>query len=118
MAENWPIGAADLRKALGFRPDQGDTPELDLYAASASVRIDAHTGRTVEPERHEVGGALPEVFVLAARETAKLWWQQSRNGPRGLPQDPDSRSGPPMGADLPYRVVGWLAAYPPPPGIA
>jgi hypothetical protein len=119
MASNWPIGAGALRKALRLRPDQEDTAELELYAASASGRIDDATGRSQEPTRHEIDGKLPEIFILAARETAKLWWQQSRNGPRGIPQDPDGRTtGPPMGADLPYRVQGWLAPFPPPPGIA
>ena len=46
---------------------------------------------------------------MAARETAKLWWEQSKNGPRGGGEDPSA----PMGADLPRRVQGWLSPYPP-----
>jgi hypothetical protein len=64
-------------------------------------------------------GVLPIIFTLSAREAAKLWWQQSKNGPRGVPGAvTDQLSGPPMGAALPRKVEGWLSDYPPAPGIA
>lgn len=111
----WPIAAADLRKALGYSDTQGDADELELFASAACERIDTYTGRDVDPTRHQkADGSLPVVFTLAARETAKLWWQQSKNGPRGVPSDPSMQlQGPPMGADLPRKVEGWLADYPP-----
>lgn len=115
----WPITAADLRLALGFDTTQGDTNELTLFATAASQRIDNETGRDVEPARHELTpGELPVLFTMAARETAKLWWMQSKSGPSGTPKAAaDQPSGPPMGADLPRKVSGWLENYPPPPGF-
>lgn len=115
MATPWPITEHELRKALGYDAQQGDTDELRLFASAACERIDIHTGRNVDAERHKLpNGELPTMFILAARETAKLWWQQSKNGPRGVPTDPGAQvSGPPMGADLPRKVEGWLAPYPP-----
>jgi hypothetical protein len=132
---NWPITAADLRKALSYGSTQGDEDELALYAKAVCEEIDAATGRRdrmtgelVNPTRWvitetvtpDVGDpydveVLPSIFVLAAREAAKLWWQQSFNGPKG---QPEGAGGPPMGADLPSKVKGWLSKYPPVPGIS
>jgi len=119
MTRPWPITEADLRKALGFDVQQGDTDELRLFAQAACDLIDTMTGRDVEAHRHEkADGSLPIAFYMAARETAKLWWQQSKNGPRGVPTDPDSTvQGPPMGATLPRRAEGWIKHFPPPPGF-
>ena len=113
------LTAEDLRMALGFQLGQGDPDELDLFAQAAVERIDTYTGRDVDPDRHLLpSGELPVIFRLAARETAKLWWQQSKNGPRGVPSSEGiTQVGPPMGADLPRKVEGWLAAYPPRPGF-
>lgn len=115
----WPITIASLREALQYDSTEGDPNELLLYATAACERIDTETGRDVDQHRHELSdGTLPVIFVLAARETAKLWWQQSKNGPRKVPSSPgDQIVGPPMGADLPRKVQGWLAPYPPPPGF-
>ncbi|MEB0200554.1 hypothetical protein QN354_02140 [Cryobacterium sp. 5I3] len=41
----WPIRAADVRKELGYKPDQGDTDELDLYAGGAVERIERKIGK-------------------------------------------------------------------------
>ncbi|MEB0286163.1 hypothetical protein QN355_06320 [Cryobacterium sp. 10S3] len=114
----WPITPAELRNALGYTPEQGDELELELIATGACERIDSRTGRDIEPNRHlKADGTLPVIFTLAARETAKLWWQQSKNGPRGQAPDPGA-DGAPRGIDLPRKVEGWLGDYPPPPGIA
>ncbi|UUE19328.1 head-tail connector protein [Microbacterium sp. J1-1] len=111
---NWPITAGALRTALQIGPTDEDTDELNLFAAAACERIDQYTGRDIDPARHEITpGKLPTIFILAARETAKLWWQQTKNGPRNRPaQGPDS-DGAPAGIDLPRKVQGWLASYPP-----
>jgi hypothetical protein len=53
----------------------------------------------------------PVIVHLAGREVAKLWWQQSKNGPRGLPSAAADQQGPPMGADLPRKVEGWLSPH-------
>ena len=112
------LTADDLRVALGYQPGQGDPDELALFVAATVDRIDTYTGRNVDQTRHLVSGELPVIFRLAARETAKLWWQQSKNGPRGVPSSEGiTQFGPPMGADLPRKVEGWLAAYPPRPGF-
>lgn len=115
----WPITAEMLRSALGYESTQGDETELTLFATAASQRIDNETGRDIDEHRHELpDGTLPVLFIMAARETAKLWWQQAKNGPRGNPQAlADQPAGPPMGADLPRKVSGWLENYPPPPGF-
>ena len=118
----WPITIATLRKALGFSADQGDDDELALYTQAACELIDQKTGRDKDPLRHTVTVAdapvVPIVFILAARETAKLWWQQAKNGPRGGVTDPAAQvQGPPMGAALPRKVEGWLLDYPAPPGF-
>ena len=118
MVSSWPIGADELRRALGYDATQGDADELALFAAAACERIDVHTGRDSDPTRHLVNGSVPLIFVMAARETAKLWWQQSKNGPRAIPSNPgDQVVGPPMGADLPRKVEGWLSPYLPQPGF-
>ena len=109
----WPITAEQLRKQLKYKPGQDDPEELDLFAAAACELIDKLTGRDVDESRHlKPDGELPAVFELAARETAKLWWAQSNHGPRsGMNLDSDA-IGPPMGAELPRKVQGWLAKYP------
>lgn len=112
MADNWPITRADLRKAIGGVIPETEDSELDLFAAAATEAVDNATGRDEQADRHEVEGKLPVIFILAARETGKLWWQQSKNGPRG-----ESAGGPPMGAALPRKVEGWLENYPPAPGF-
>lgn len=110
---NWPITAADLRTALQIGPADEDTDELALFALAACERIDQYTGRDIDQARHELTpGKLPTIFVLAARETAKLWWQQTKNGARNRPQQGEAE-GPPAGADLPRKVQGWLGGYPP-----
>ena len=115
----WPITVATLRKALGYAENQGDADELALFAQAACERIDTRTGRDVEPTRHNLGDAKPPIiFILSARETAKLWWQQSKNGPRGNVTDPGAQvQGPPMGAELPRKVEGWLSPFQPAPGF-
>ena len=115
----WPISVASLRRALNFTETQGDSDELELFARAACERIDVKTGRDTDPTRHLKGdGTLPIIFIQSARTTAKLWWQQEKNGPKGQPVDPSAQSyGPPMGADLPRRVEGWLSPYQPRPGI-
>lgn len=120
----WPITRTDLRSALKYTAAQGDDALLDLYCAAVTEAIKKKTGIDVEPDRHKVGGVgtppvggtLPAIFELAARETAKLWWQQSFNGPGGNPTTPDNTV--PMGAAFPRRVEGWLADYPAPAGFA
>lgn len=117
----WPITRADLRQALQYSSTQGDDDELDLFAEAACERIDAFVGRNVEPHRHENdAGDLPRIFTLAAREAAKLWWQQTHGGPRGARTGDaaDALAGVPMGAELPRKVQGWLQPYQPPAGIA
>jgi hypothetical protein len=114
----WPLTRTDLRAALGYLTTDGDNTELDLFIAAACEAVDKKTGRDVTPTRHNlVSGDPPLIFKLAARETAKLWWQQSKNGPRGGPQGADA-GGPPMGAALPRKVEGWLEGYPAAPAIA
>jgi len=118
MTNNWPIGPADLRKALSFKDTDGDVGELTLFATAACETIDKKTGRDIDPTRWETNGDLPSIFTMAARETAKLWWQQSKNGARAAsPLSGDQVVGPPMGAELPRKVEGWLADYPPPHGF-
>lgn len=112
MASNWPITGKDLKAALQDTTLPDTDPELALFAEAACERIDKDTGRNVEPTRHEVAGKVPVIFVLAARETAKLWWQQTKNGPRNRPAQGEL-DGPPAGADLPRKVQGWLGGYPP-----
>lgn len=110
---NWPIAAAALRTALQIGPTDEDSDELNLFAAAACERIDQYTGRDIDPSRHEIApGKVPTIFVLAARETAKLWWQQTKNGARNRPPQGEVE-GPPAGADLPRKVQGWLGSYPP-----
>jgi hypothetical protein len=118
----WPIAIATLRSALGYDANQGDELELALFAQTACEKIDQRTGRDVDPTRHLVtvgdGTAVPLIFIMSARETAKLWWQQSKNGPKGVPSDPTMQvQGPPQGAALPRKVEGWLADFPPAPGF-
>lgn len=113
LGANWPITATDLRKALQIGVDEEDTDELTLFATVACERIDQYTGRDIEPARHELApGKLPTIFILAARETAKLWWQQTKNGPRNRPPQGEAE-GPPAGIDLPRKVQGWLDGYTP-----
>lgn len=114
----WPITIATLRKALAYKEDQGDDDELALFAQSACERIDIETGRDLEPTRHETSGSVPLAFIMAARELAKFSFQQSKNGPRGLPQTQgDQPAGVPFGIDLPRKVQGLISNYPPPPGF-
>ena len=113
MASNWPLTAADLRAALQYTIGQESDPELAEFMNAACELIDRMTGRDREPTRHEVGGKVPYIFVLGAKATAKLWWQQERNGPRTRPAQGDVAAGPPMGASLPRKVEAWLADYPP-----
>lgn len=113
----WPLTRTDLRSALSFGPTDGDNAELDLYIEAACEAIDRRTGRDKDPTRHLLeSGEVPTIFKLSARETAKLWWQQSKNGPRG--QVAADAGGPPMGAALPRKVEGWLESYPAEPAIA
>ena len=113
MASNWPLHAADLRKALEYDVSQDDAAELELFMASACERIDTYTGRNNDAARHVLpSGKLPTIFVLAARYTAKLWWQQEHKGPRARPSGEDGETAP-MGVDLPRKVQAWLAPYPP-----
>ncbi|MGZ0067858.1 head-tail connector protein [Microbacterium arborescens] len=120
MAANWPIGAKDLRHALGYSEDQDDTDELTFYAAAACERIDRETGRHVDPGRHEIGGKMPITLVLAARKLAKLWWNQDKKGPRAqsrnAPEDIAATEGI-GGIDLPRVVAGMLEQFPPRPGF-
>ncbi|KAA9110180.1 phage gp6-like head-tail connector protein [Microbacterium rhizomatis] len=114
MASNWPLGAADLRKALDYQVGQDDAGELTLYMSAACERIDKKTGRRSEPTRHEVDGKVPVVFLLAARKLAKLWWTQDKRTNRtgrqtGDEIDPSEGVG---GVDLPRVVAGMLADYP------
>ncbi|GAB2702367.1 hypothetical protein BKA24_001687 [Microbacterium marinum] len=113
MASNWPLHAADLRKALQYDVGQDDAGELELFMAAACERIDVHTGRSTEPTRHEVDGKVPTVFVLAARAVAKLWWQQEKKGPRARPTEGEDPAAGMAGVDLPSKVAGWLKPYPP-----
>ena len=113
MATNWPITAAQVKTAIQDATIPDNDAELALFATAACERIDDLTGRTAEPTRHErADGTLPSLFVLAARETAKLWWQQTKNGSRNRPSQGEDPGGAPAGADLPRKVQGWLAAYP------
>lgn len=115
MATNWPISGDQVRQAIRFKTTDGADPdELAEYATAVCERIDSEVGRDTEPTRHEVSGAVPTIFVLAAKATARLWWMQDHNSPRTLPGED---STVPMGADLPRRVQSWLAAYPPPPAF-
>lgn len=107
MATNWPLTASDLRKALQYDVNQDDAAELTLFITAACDKVDQITGRDVDPSRHEINGRLPAIFVLAARETARLWWTQSKNGQR------NASESVPMGADVPARVSGWLSSFPP-----
>ena len=112
---SWPISPDDLRSALGYEPGDGDESTLEMYAHAACEEIDRHTGRTEgEPHRHErADGSLPVAFLMAARETAKVWVQADTNGPKGQPD----QAGPP-GGELPLTVVGRLKGYPKAAGIA
>lgn len=112
MADNWPLHASDLRKALEYEVNQDDAADLELYMAAACERIDRKTGRRFEPTRHEIDGKVPTVFILAARKTAKLWWTQDKKGPRARPNGdlPDAEGI--GGIDLPRVVAGMLADYP------
>ena len=117
MSRTWPITAADLRAALGYEANQGNTDELRLYAEAACERIDTETGRDVDPTRHEkANGQLPLAFYMAARILARMAWQQDKNGPRGLPTGAGDAPGI-QGIDLPNRVQGIIANFPPPPGF-
>jgi hypothetical protein len=120
--DNWPLDADGLRKALGFAEGQGDEDDLTLFAGVASSLIDRRTGRDAsiggDPTLYVVDDKVPDIFVLAARETAKLWWQQSKNGPKGPTEGMGVVVGPhggstgvPMGADIPMKVAGWLSDY-------
>lgn len=108
----WPITARDARKVLGFNVPDGDVEELGFYAEAACSRIDRETGRDVEPHRHEVNGQVPVDFVMAARILVRMAWQQDKNSPRMGGEQPGIQ-----GIDLPRRVQGILALYPPPPGF-
>lgn len=110
---NWPPDTNAIRTALGYTVHDGDDAELKLYMRAACELIDKLTGRETDPTAHLLAnGDVPAVFVLAARETAKLWWQQSFNGPRGGPTDGSQYpNGVPMGAELPRRVQAWLETY-------
>lgn len=113
MASNWPLGAADLRKALQYAPDQDDAAELDLYMKAACERIDKKTGRASEPTRHEIAGNVPVVFILAARKCARLWWLQDHKGERGRRTAEDIPEAEGIGGvDLPRVVAGMLSDYP------
>lgn len=116
MASNWPITAADLRKALEYEVAQDDAAELGLYAAAACERIDDYTGRDVDADRHEVDGKLPALFIVMARRTAKLWWYQDHKGPRARTNSEDPGEGM-AGIDLPRSVQGALAGFRPAPGF-
>jgi len=113
MANNWPLQAADLRKALQIGPADDDTVELELFMSAACELIDRRTGRDIDLTRWEVAEAVPTIFLISARETAKLWWQQTKNGPRNRPPQGEDPGGPPAGADLPRKVQSWLASFPP-----
>lgn len=118
----WPITIATLRKALGFSDTQGEDLELALFTQAACELIDKRTGRDADPTRHLVtigtDQVVPIALINSAREIAKLWWQQSKNGPKGVPSDQSMQiQGPPMGATIPRKVEGWLADYPAPPGF-
>jgi hypothetical protein len=117
---NWPITKDDLRAALSVSPAEYEDSELELYAKAACERIDVFTGRDVDASKWVLAdGSVSSLFVLAARETAKLWWQQSHTVRGSFRQgDVGELSGVPMGAELPRKVEGWLAAYLPEPGIA
>ncbi|MFG6277928.1 head-tail connector protein [Microbacterium sp. 5K110] len=118
MAKNWPLRANDLRKALEYSVGQDDAAELEMYIKAACERVDRKTGRDVEPTRHEVNGHVPALFVLAARRTAKLWWQQDKKGPRARPTGEELAPNEGIGGiDLPRTVAGILADYPPRPGF-
>lgn len=113
MAENWPLHAEDLRKALEYGVGQDDAEELELFMSAACERIDRETGRHRDPERHEVNGRVPAEFLLWARALAKLRWRQEKKGPRARSDAGDE----PVGFDLPRAVQEGLAQYPPRPGF-
>jgi hypothetical protein len=112
MATNWPLHAADLRKALEYEVGQDDPGELELYMTAACERIDRKTGRSHEPTRHETAGRVPVVFLIAARKTAVLWWQQDKKGPRARPGTQMPENEGIGGIDLPRVVAGMLGDYP------
>ncbi len=114
MATNWPLGVADMRLAIEFKPDQGDDTELLLFITAACGRVDREVGRAVQPTRYEVGDKVPEDFILAARALAKLRWQQAKKGPRAQPEDGSEA----VGFDLPRWIDGLLSKYPPPLFVA
>lgn len=108
MASNWPLGAADLRKALEYEVNEDDGAELLMCMLTACSLIDRHTGRHVEANRHELpNGMLPIEFLWSAREQAKHMWNQTKNGPRARPDDV------PKGVGMLAKVEKWLEPYPP-----
>lgn len=116
MASNWPIDIGFVRKAIEVADDEEDDDELQLYAETVCERIDKKTGRHVEPQRHEVNGAVPSAFLLAAKKTVRLWWYQDHHGPRARPNTEPTADGM-AGVDLPRVAMGLLADYPPRPGF-
>lgn len=120
----WPISVADARSALGVTDTSYDDNDLTLYCQAACERIDQKTGRDPNTGGDAAkwvkdDGSLPVLFTLAARETVKLWWQQANTGPRAFRSgDTAELLGPPMGAELPRKVEGWLSEFLPEPGIA
>ncbi len=118
MPRKWPLNAGDLRNALEYGVGQDDAAELDFYMKAACERVDRKTGRDVEPGRHDVNGEVPALLVLAALRTAKLWWQQDKNGPRARPSGEELAPNEGIGGiDLPRTVAGILADFPPRPGF-
>lgn len=113
---NWPPDLNAVRAQLGYGARDGSDDDLRLYISAAADLIDLRTGRKSDPTRwvDATSGDVPAIFVLAARETVKLWWRQSFNGPRQVsPLDPGggADTAVPMGATLPARVLGWLEPY-------
>lgn len=118
MTQGWPITAAVLGKALGWGDTQiaDEQAELDLFARGACSIIDRHTGRHVEPARHELpDGSLPVEFTLSAREQGKHMWNQTKSG--GGARGGEPASSAPAGVGLLAKVAVWLEPYPPRPGF-
>lgn len=118
MTLQWPITGEKLGKAMGFPAQKiiDEADELDLFARTACSIIDRHTGRHVEPARHELpDGSLPPEFTMSAREQGKHMWNQTKSG--GGARGGEQASSAPAGVGLLAKVEVWLRPYPPRPGF-
>jgi hypothetical protein len=107
----WPVASVTGITLDGVSLDLSATGNYQVITDLDAGIIRGHFGQGVLVVSCLARSGPPTIVHLAGREVAKLWWQQSKNGPRGLPAAAADQLGPPMGADLPRKVEGWLSPY-------